>query len=126
MLALKERLPENIIDYAFVLNLLDGNDELGREVIQMMVDDLYTICSRLNNHIEKKNWKEIALVSERLEDAAIYSGMNQIKILAHRINTSAKAEDAIKVYQEIDELEKAVQAILVNARTELAITPSSR
>lgn len=98
------------------LDLCGGNQEVAKEIIQMMSDDLPIQEALLKEAFQQKRWEEVDQIAHKLSGSAAYCGMDELKLISRELSHSARElqlEKTATYYDQVQELIKKVkQAIL--------------
>jgi hypothetical protein len=110
------------LDFNALLRLVDGEEALGREVMQTMVDELADENEELPKIVARQDWKLLNYLTDRLSGSAAWCGMDKIKYISNLLSSAASRQDLTQIHLQLGELQHAIADALTDA-ADLKIIP---
>lgn len=103
------------IDYEILFKIVDGEENLGREVIQMMVNTLPVESERIAQFAAQQNWHQVDYLTHKLCGSAAFCGMTKVKYYAQKLNNSVRHHDLVHISTQLEDLQAAIISALKEA-----------
>jgi len=108
-------LEGNALNFSAAIQLCGGKEDLAREIIQMLVDELPKQNLLLQTAFEQHDWKQLDYLTHKLSGSAAYCGMEQIKKYSHIVNKTIREKDLPQVIIQLPLLQQAITSALAAA-----------
>jgi HPt (histidine-containing phosphotransfer) domain-containing protein len=105
----------NALNFSAAVQLCGGKEDLAREIIPMLVNELPQQNLLLQTAFEQHDWKQLDYLTHKLSGSAAYCGMEQIKTYAHAVNKTIRQQDLPQVIVQLPMLQQAITAALAAA-----------
>ena len=112
----------NALNFTAAVQLCGGKEDIAREIIQMLVNELPEQNKMLQSAYEQQDWQQLDYLTHKLSGSASYCGMDQIKMYSHTLNRSIRQRDLEQVPTQFTQLHLAIDSAL-NAAAALNIKP---
>lgn len=93
-----------IIDWNQALQLAGQNQELAKDIANMLITGLPNDLEKINQAYEAQNYPEIMRLAHKLHGALCYSGMPRLKIVVADLETKLKNNIIDNLPTQIDQL----------------------
>jgi two-component system sensor histidine kinase BarA len=109
----------SIIDPALALERAGGNQELARELYQMLQNELPSYASNIRNHYDNGDFASLLEVVHKLNGSSTYCGVPALKEAAQSLESNLKqgaeesyAQGTEQVLAEITRLQQTPELVL--------------
>ena len=103
------------LDSDALIKIVDGKEDLGREVMQAMVDQLSHESELLAQLVADEDWAQLNYLTNKLCSAAAWCGMAKIKHFSHELNATVNHHNLAKIPRQLDLLRDAIDDALAEA-----------
>jgi hypothetical protein len=92
------------MDYKFInpeyLDSVSGGDtEIVIEIVNMFRDQSHEIFNEMKNHLEKKNYTMLGLLSHKAKSSVMIMGMNDLGLMLKTLELNAKTGLETELYE---------------------------
>lgn len=101
-----------VIDLNMGIKLVDGDENLAKEMIGMLVESFQRELKKLDKYFQQNNWDEIKSVVHKLRGGASYCGTPRLREACSRLENCLAMENceySIELYQQLLDEIKAVE-----------------
>lgn len=115
---------ENLLNLPAAIQLCGGKEDIAREIIQMLINELPQQAQDLQTALMQKNWHDMDYISHKLAGSAAYCGMELIKKNARALNTMIRTQELQNIDGQAAMLQNIISETLAIAAA-LNITPQN-
>jgi HPt (histidine-containing phosphotransfer) domain-containing protein len=105
-------IPENVLNVDSALEMLGGDMDLLREVVEMFLTDLPNKLEELRTGIAQSDPDKVRRVAHSLKGAAANIAAEDVRSSAFEIEQLASNGDLDSVVTRVPELERRIQALV--------------
>ena len=87
----------NVIDYKLALDQAAGNQELAKELFEMLLDELPVLKQKLNIAIKENDLQSCWDHTHKIYGSTAYCGVPALRTSAQIMESAVKAEDIDKI-----------------------------
>lgn len=114
--------PENLLNLAAATELCGGKEDIAREIIQMLINELPQQALDLRTALTQQNWHDMDYISHKLAGSTAYCGMEVLKKQARALNNMIRQQQWSNVEIQTDRVLKTINETLTAAAA-LNISP---
>jgi HPt (histidine-containing phosphotransfer) domain-containing protein len=111
----EEKTAEAIFDYDCLVGRLMGDTEFVRKVLDIFIDDIPKLLNTLKMHNLNNDTKNVEIVAHTIKGAASNVCLEQLRVVAGKIEADCRKGDLVHASQALTELETCI----VNAVSEI-------
>ena len=110
------------LNLSAAIQLCGGKEDIAREIIQMLINELPQHAQNLAAALSQQNWHEMDYISHKLAGSAAYCGMELLKKQARTLNNLIREQQWNNVSTQTEILQQIIAQTLA-AAAKLDINP---
>jgi two-component system aerobic respiration control sensor histidine kinase ArcB len=100
------------IDLKLGTQLMNGNEEMARETLKMLVDSLPETMENLKELYEIEDWDQVQFETHKLNGGASYCGVPRLQIIAKQLEGALISKDVTQITMRYQDLIVEISYIL--------------
>jgi len=109
-----------VINYQMALEQADGNEELAKELFQMLLKELPELQQRLTLAIKENDLQGCWDHAHKIYGSTAYCGVPALREAAQYMETAVKEEDMTKIEENFTALASEIDRLLATGQEALA------
>jgi two-component system, OmpR family, aerobic respiration control sensor histidine kinase ArcB len=100
------------IDLKLGTQLMNGNEEMARETLKMLVDSLPETIGKLKQLYEIEDWDQVQFETHKLNGGVSYCGVPRLQIIVKQLEDALISKDATQITMSYQDLIVEISNIL--------------
>lgn len=110
----------DVVDTAFSLEQAGGNEELAKELFEMLLNELPLLRDQLKTAIQEKNMPTMWDHAHKIYGSTAYCGVPALRKTAQALETAIKEEDLARIGSEFEITNSEIDKVLATGKKILA------
>jgi len=117
-------MPERSYQYIsleYLETITGGDIETGKTILNMLLNDLETLCPKLYQSTQANHWEEVEKIAHKLKSSLAFAGNDSLTTSNEIVLENARLKQELeRIPLEIDKMEALIPLVIAEINEELS------